>query len=114
MSTPKVFISYSHKDVKWKNAVVSHLEVLQKAGLLDVWDDKRISAGEEWLPEIDRAIDEASVVIVLISKYFLTSEFILRKEVPHLLKRRQACGLRVIPLIVRPCSWAKIGEATND
>ena len=42
MTAPTVFISYSHKDEKWKNRLVTHLGVLEKEGLLDLWDDRKI------------------------------------------------------------------------
>ena len=62
---------------------------------LDIWDDRRIAKGDAWLPEIQGAMDRASVAVLLISKDFLTSNFIKDKEVPHLLKRRREEGLRV-------------------
>ena len=45
MTTPTVFISYSHKDEEWKDRLVTHLGVLQQQGLLDLWDDRRIERG---------------------------------------------------------------------
>jgi hypothetical protein len=104
MSAPAIFICYSHKDEVWKDRLVTQLGVLD----LDVWDDRRIAAGADWFREIERAIGRASVAILLISADFLTSDFILREEVPRLLERRQKEGLRVIPLIVRPCAWKKV------
>ncbi|MCP4689976.1 MAG: toll/interleukin-1 receptor domain-containing protein, partial [Desulfobacterales bacterium] len=83
----KIFISYSHKDEDWKDRVKSHLAVLQEQGILEIWDDRRIPPGEEWLPEIEEALDACDVAIFLISTGFLTSRFILDKEVPYLLKR---------------------------
>jgi hypothetical protein len=41
---PKVFISYSHQDEDEKNALLSHLGVLQHTSLIEVWSDDRISA----------------------------------------------------------------------
>ncbi len=108
MSLPTVFISYSHKDEAWKDRLVAHLGVLQAEGALEVWDDRRIEAGEDWKPQIEGAIERAAVAILLISADFLTSEFILGEEVPRLLERRQKEGLRVIPLIVRPCAWTEV------
>ena len=52
---PAVFISYSHLDEDWKDRLVSHLRVLEREGELDVWDDRRIGAGEDWRPEIEQA-----------------------------------------------------------
>src|SRR3972149_1914097 len=102
MTKPIVFISYSHKDEEWKNRLVSHLGVLQSEGHLDIWDDRRIETGVDWYPEIQKAIDAASVAILLISADFLTSKFILREEVPRLLERREKDGLHIFPVIVKP------------
>ncbi|HSS77355.1 MAG TPA: TIR domain-containing protein, partial [Thermoanaerobaculia bacterium] len=105
---PTVFISYSQQDEVWKDRVVSHLKVLEIEGELTVWDDNRIAAGDDWLPEISGAMNRAAVAVLLISKEFLTSGFIRGTEVPLLLKRRQSEGLRVIPLFVHPCAWEAV------
>ena len=78
-----VFISYSHKDEDWKDRLVSHLGVLQQEGLIDLWNDRRIGAGEDWYQQIKEAIARASVAVLLVSADFLTSKFIRSKEIPH-------------------------------
>ena len=103
----QIFISYSHQDEAWKNRVVKQLGVLAHTGL-DSWDDRRIAAGDDWRPEIQQAIERCDVAVLLISADFLTSPFIRDQEVPRLLQRRQEQGIRVIPLIVRPCEWRRI------
>ena len=107
MTTP-IFISYAHKDEEWKERVVTHLRVLELEGMLDVWDDRRIEAGDDWRAEIETAINAASIAVLLISANFLTSKFILDTEVPRLLQRRASEGVRVIPLIVKPCAWQQV------
>ncbi len=104
MTTPTVFISYSHKDQDWKDRVVT-LRVLQMQDMLDVWDDRRIEAGDEWRTEIENAINAASVAVLLVSTNFLTSQFILGEQVPRLLERREKEGVRIFPIIVKPCAW---------
>lgn len=108
MINPIVLISYSHKDEAWKNRLVSHLGVLQSEGHLDIWDDTRIEAGTDWYPDIQKAIDASNVAILLISADFLTSKFILGEEVPRLLERREKEGLRIFPVIVKPCAWQHV------
>lgn len=104
----KVFISYSHKDEDWKDQLKTHLAVLEHQGLLSVWDDRQIAAGDDWYPEIAKAIESAQIAILLISANFLSSKFILGKEVPALLERREKEGLRVIPFILKHCNWQEI------
>ena len=67
MTAPSVFISYSHKDEEWKDRLVTHLGVLEKEGLLDLWDDRKIEVGDDWRPEIEKAIERADIAILLIS-----------------------------------------------
>ncbi len=104
----KIFISYSHKDEDWKDRLVTHLGVLEKQGHLEIWDDRRIQGGDDWFPEIENAIEPAHIAIPLITANFLTSDFILGEEMPRLLERKNNEGLRIMPLIVRPCAWTQV------
>jgi hypothetical protein len=108
MTSPTVFISYSHKDEVWKDRLVTHLGVLQQESILDLWDDRRIGAGGNWYQKIQEAIAKAKVAVILVSADFLTSNFILSEEVPHLLERRDKEGLRIFPVIIRPCAWKRV------
>ncbi len=102
----RIFISYSHQDEEWKNLLVKHLKVLK--GDLAVWDDRRIQAGDEWYEEIKKAINNADAAILLISADFLTSDFILREEVPDLFRLREKEKMKIFPLIVDQCAWTEI------
>lgn len=104
----KVFISYSHKDEAWKERLHTQLKVLQMEKLLTVWEDRQIQVGDDWYPEIENALNEAEIAILLITADFLTSNFIVGEEVPRLLERREQEGIRVIPLILKPCPWRKV------
>jgi hypothetical protein len=108
MSQPLVFISYGHKDEIWKDRLVTYLKALHEQALVDLWDDRRISAGDEWYEEIQRAIAAASIAILMISPEFLVSNFIQNEEVPRCLERNAKESLRIIPIIVKPCAWKEI------
>jgi hypothetical protein len=102
-----VFISYNHNDEAEKNAFLSHLGVLRHAGI-DVWSDDQIGAGVDWEAEINRAIGQAKVAILLITANFLTSDFILGTEMPAILKHHEREGLIVFPVIARACAWRTV------
>ena len=104
----KVFVSYSKQDETLKNRIVQHLKVLTCEGL-EVWSDEDIPPGDDWLPAIEAAMADCQVALLLISPDFLTTGFILGKEVPELLARRQADGLCIIPVILSPCAWQQVG-----
>jgi hypothetical protein len=106
-TAPTVFISYSHKDEVWKDRLVKQLAVLQKQGLLETWDDRRIGAGQEWLEEIQKGMAAARVAVFLVSADSLTSDFILHTEIPRLLERREQ-EMTVFPVICTHCLWEEI------
>jgi TIR domain/NACHT domain len=109
MTLPSVFISYSHKDGKWMRLFVQHLASLEREKRLTVWSDAKLAAGVEWFDEIEKALKNAKVAILLLSVDFLTSDFILNEEVPRLLRRRAQDGLHLVPVILRTCPWQEVG-----
>jgi hypothetical protein len=112
-AAPTVFISYSRKDERQKDQLLSHLKVLKQTGIIDLWSDDRIGAGADWEQEINRAMARASVAILLISANFLSSDFVLRTEVNKLLDRHHHEGLIIFPVIAKPCAWKTIGWLTR-
>jgi len=99
-----VFISYSHEDRKWKERLVQQLHAVK----IDLWDDQHIGAGTEWLEAVKQAITNATIAVLLVSPDFLSSEFVQREEIPRLLARREADGLKIIPIIVRASVWKQL------
>lgn len=105
MTQPTVFINYSHKDEEEKQALLTHLNVLNRAGLIDLWSDDQIKAGDTRQREIEQAMKRAKVAILLISANLLASEFIVGQQIPILLQRRKREGLTIFPVIAKACAW---------
>ena len=101
----KIFISYAHKDETFKDELVTMLAGLQRRGIVDAWQDRRIEAGDEWNKSIQDAMNDCDLALLLVSPTYLASGFIQEEEQPKLLQRRREMQLRVIPIIVRPCKW---------
>ena len=101
----KIFISYSHRDEEFKDDLVTMLAGLQRHGIIDAWQDRRIEEGDEWYQEIKKAMTNCDLAMLLISSNFIASRFIQDEELPKLFKRRMDEGLRVVPIIVRDCMW---------
>lgn len=80
MQKTKIFISYSHKDEAWKETIVAALLRYIKSKNILIWEDRQIKAGAYWEEEINKAIDQANIAILLVSPDFLESSFILEKE----------------------------------
>ncbi|WP_239375689.1 TIR domain-containing protein [Frankia sp. Cj5] len=103
----QVFVSYSHRDGAWLERLDTHLRPLIRDGMLDLWDDRRIQAGDRWLTEITQALERAKIAILLVSANFLASDFINHKEVPKLLAAADAGGCRIIPVIIGACLFSE-------
>ena len=104
----KIFISYSHKDMDWLNKVQTNLKVLRHNNHdFDLWDDTRIKSGDKWKIEIENALKDSGIAILIISTDFLASDFIRSDELPTLLRNAKENGTRILPLIVRPCLFTR-------
>jgi len=119
LSVNRVFISYSHVDSHFLKRLMVHLKPLEKEGLIDLWVDTRLKAGDKWKNAIEEALSQARVAILLVTADFLASDFIVDNELPPLLARAEAAGARIIPVILKPCRFARnrdlnIFQAVND
>lgn len=101
----KIFISYAHKDEPFKDELVTMLTGLQRRGVIEAWQDRQIEAGSEWFDTIKKAMEECEMAVLLVSPDFIASRFIQEVELNRLFQRRIEEGLRVVPIIIRPCLW---------
>jgi len=102
-----VFISYSHKDGEFLRRLMVHLRPLEQEGLIDLWVDLRLEAGDRWKIEIEEALSRARVAIMLITADFLASDFIVNNELPPLLKKARSQDTHIIPVILKPCRFTR-------
>jgi hypothetical protein len=100
-----LFYSYAHEDEGLRETLEKHLSLLCREGLLAPWHDRDIAVGTEWRQAIDEHLETASVILLLISSDFLASDYCYDIEMQHALERHHAGEARVIPIILRPCSW---------
>jgi len=106
---PSLFISYSHKDEDpWKTFVTSHLKVAERQGDFTIWDDRQIRGGGEWRAEIEAALASADIAIILISRHFLTSDFIMNHEAQAALRRMADDDMKIYPILISACTWKSV------
>jgi TIR domain len=101
----EVFISYSHRDEKFRDDLQRHLSGLQRQKLVAIWHDRRIDAGQEWRHEIDEHLAQARIVLLLISADFLASDYCWGVEMKQALELHESGQATVIPIILRPVDW---------
>lgn len=98
-----IFLSYSHQDEPYKFEVLKTLKGLSHIFPdinFEVWSDERIRSGQTWLKEIEDALKRAEIAILLVSRDFLGSDFIMQREVPSLLENAKKEGTVLLNLIV--------------
>lgn len=101
----KVFISYSHADQEMCKRLEEHLSSLKYSGKVTIWKDQKIAAGANWEDQISTHLNEADVILLLVSASFIASQYCWNKEVEVALKRHKTGEARVIPIILRPVDW---------
>jgi hypothetical protein len=105
----RIFISYAHEDEAEMLQMQKFLAPLLRDDRTEIWVDRHIQAGASWEEEIMRELNEADVVIMLISADFLASTFINEVEIPRAMERREKEGITVIPVILNHCQWTLTG-----
>lgn len=100
-----VFFSYSHLDEAMRNELEVHLAPLKRQGAIATWHDRCIIAGDEWGKEIDHYLEIADIILLLISPYFIASDYCYDIEMTRALERHEQGSARVIPVILEPCDW---------
>jgi hypothetical protein len=94
-----IFVSYSHHDDQWLERLQVHLRPLARQGGIDLWDDTRIRAGDEWRREIEEAIEVCRVAVLVVTADFMASDFIDSNELPPLLQAAKLRGARIISVL---------------
>jgi hypothetical protein len=104
----KVFISYSHEDTKWLKAIKQQLAVLEAEGLVSIYEDTQLEVGEDWYHQLNEMMRSARLGLLLISAPFLGSKFVRDEEIPRLFAQHEQGGMKIYPLLVRPCPWERV------
>ncbi len=105
----KIFISYSKKDIDYKDSLINHLTGLR--GKIVTWNDRDILPGEEWDKSIKEELRKADIVLYLVSADSMATDYIQQVELPMILQHCDAGECKLVPIIVRACDWEEQGFA---
>jgi hypothetical protein len=105
MPTIKVFYSYAHEDEELRNQFQTHLSSLREQGAIKEWHDRKITAGQQWGEKIDHHLEDADLIMLLVSADFLASGYCRNVELKRAMERHKADEARVVPVILRACDW---------
>lgn len=113
-----IFISYAREDRKWVDELHKFLAPWIKKSRVRLWDDHKIDAGDLWKDEISKALNEANVAVLFVTKDFLNSTFIMDYELPIILESARSKKLRIYWIAVSHSSYKsttlKNYQSVND
>jgi hypothetical protein len=106
MASPvEIVFCYAREDEMLRQEIEKQLRVLKRQGLITVWHDRDINAGTEWEREIDKRLNTAHIILLLISPDFMDSDYCYSVEMQRAMERHERGEASVIPIILRPVYW---------
>jgi hypothetical protein len=76
------------------------LPLLEADGLITPWFDGQILPSAEWDKEIRREVEEADIIVFLVSTSLLRSKYIRSVEMERAVKRRDLREAELVPVIL--------------
>ncbi len=95
-----IFISYSHQDKNFVDALAKQLVAHNVHVWLDRWE---LSIGDSILEKVQEAIDESSALLVILSKSSVASEWCKKEINGGLLKELEDKRVFILPVLVEDC-----------
>ncbi len=99
----KLFYSYAHEDETLRDKLEKHLALLRRDKVIEPWHDREIGAGREWRDDIDKNLEAADIILLLVSSDFLASDYCFDVEIKCAMQRHHDKSAMVIPVLLRPC-----------
>src|SRR6266487_677250 len=104
-ATIKVFYSYASEDEPWRIQLEKHLRTLERQKLITGWHAHKIVAGTDKAQEIEARLNEADIILLLISPDFTDSDYCWGIELKRAIDRHNNDETHVIPILVRPADY---------
>src|SRR5882724_6161172 len=101
----QVFLSHAHEDEALCQDLVKHFSGMRRQGLLKSWYHYDIQPGQERQKESKEHLEDANIILLLISSDFLASDYCDSYEVKQAIERHRNGTACVIPILLRPADW---------
>lgn len=102
-----VFISYSHKDERYRQELGTALASLRHEELISEWHDRQIQGGEQWDEKIKTQLEKSDIILLLLSADFIASDYVRKNEIPAAIARHERGEAVVIPVFIRQFDYSQ-------
>lgn len=100
----KVFFSYAHEDEALKDKLEKYLIALARTGMIQDW----YGIDVDKVGEVDTRLNDANIILLLISPDFLVSDYCYSIEMKRLVERHESREIRLVPIILHSVDWKKV------
>lgn len=98
----KGFISYSHKDIKFKEKFDVYIKMLEnRLKIIDFWYDGKIPVGENINDEVKEHLMMSDVIFLLLSPDYVVSYSCYEKELIYAIEKHNQGKVKVIPILLK-------------
>jgi hypothetical protein len=101
-----LFYVYSANDDGLRNELEKHLSLLRRQNIIADWHFRKISGGKEWEGQINKYLNGAGIILLLVSPDFMYSDYCYDIEMKRAIQLHEAGTARVVPVILRPVDWS--------
>jgi len=98
----RIFCGYAHEDHVLFQQLKTALTVLIRQDAVSVWHYGDLLPGAQWEREIERELNTADIILLLISPAFMASDYCWSKEMHWAIARHSTGEARVIPILLKP------------
>lgn len=96
-----IFISYSHKDKEFASKLAAHLARNNAHVWLDTWE---LNVGDSIVSKVQEAIQEASALLIVLSKSSVISEWCKKELNAGLMRELEEKRVVVLPILLEDCT----------
>ena len=104
----RIFVSCAEEDTEFLRGLERQLSSLIREGLVKCYNRYGLSPGIEWREKAKEYLHAADIILLLVSPFFVASDYCYREEVVLAMALHKSGKTRVVPIIVRPIEWERL------
>ena len=101
----EIFCWYDHEDEEMLNLLQKHLKPFEQGGKFRTRSDTNLIGGALWEEEIREHLENADIILLLISPDFIASDYYHSEEMTRAIQRHDEGSAVVLPILLRPTLW---------